>query len=570
MAARAHVAVGRPLEPAIESAEELPQRSPHLPLRPQEQRRERRAQRERVERRDQHRHGDRHRELLIHPPRDARDECRRHEHGRQDERDRHHRSRDLLHRLEGGVARRESLLDVVLNGLDDDDGVVHHEADGEHEPKQRQGINGEAEKREHHERADQGHRNCERRDQRGPEALQEDEDHDDDEDQRLDQGLDDLLHPLAHRESRVERRHVVEVGGKPGLHLVHQLCRPAHRFDGVGARELVDGDDDGGLAVQTAAPDVVLRPQLHAAHVPEPNHGAVRLGADHNVLEVGQACQAALRPHGERELLRGRGRVPADLPGRVDGVLSMQRAGDLVDRDVELRQLVRIDPHAHGVLRRAEDDDLPDPGHARHRIVDVDVRVVSEEERIVRALGRVQHEDAQRAADRLLDRDALVHHVGRQLRGRLRVAEVRQDLVQARVGGDIERHPQLGRPRAALVERGHVEHLVHAAHLLLDRRGHRLLERYGVGARIPRGQQDFGWRNIGIQRDGELHEGDEADEDRQDRNHHRDDRPVDEESRHDGAPIFRRRPVPARPTRCEPSDPAARDRRLRRSHARRV
>ena len=41
------------------------------------------------------------------------------------------------------------------------------------------------EQREEHERADQRHRHRQQRDQRGPEALQEDEDDDDDEDERL-------------------------------------------------------------------------------------------------------------------------------------------------------------------------------------------------------------------------------------------------------------------------------------------------------------------------------------------------------------------------------------------------
>ena len=57
-----------------------------------------------------------------------------------------------------GVAGREPLLDVVLDGLHHHDGVVHDEADGEHEAEERQRVDGEAEQREDHERADQRHR----------------------------------------------------------------------------------------------------------------------------------------------------------------------------------------------------------------------------------------------------------------------------------------------------------------------------------------------------------------------------------------------------------------------------
>src|SRR2546422_8673761 len=69
-----------PLEDAVEATEEQPERAARLALRPQEQRRERRAQRERAAGRDQDRHGEGDRELLVHPPGDAGDERRRDEH----------------------------------------------------------------------------------------------------------------------------------------------------------------------------------------------------------------------------------------------------------------------------------------------------------------------------------------------------------------------------------------------------------------------------------------------------------------------------------------------------------
>src|SRR5436309_2738751 len=84
-----------------------------------------------------------------------------------------------------------------------------------------------------------------------------------------------------------------------------------------------------------------------------------------------------------------------------------------------------------------------------------------------------------------------ISEIGRKLGGGLRVSQVGEDLVDARVGGDVEIDPQLHLAAGALVERVHVQHLVDAAHLLLDRRGHRLLERHGIGARIPRGQQNL-------------------------------------------------------------------------------
>src|SRR5262249_39309794 len=183
--------------------------------------------------RDHHGNGDGHRELLVHPPRNARNEGGGDEHGGEDEGDGHHGTRHLFHGLDGGVVRRKALLHVVLDGLHHHDGVVHHEADGEHEAEERQRVHGKAEQREDHERAHQGDGHGEKRDEGRPEPLEEDEHHDDDEDEGLEERLDDLLDALAYGERGVERGHVVEIIGEPRLGLLHELGGGLHGVDGV-------------------------------------------------------------------------------------------------------------------------------------------------------------------------------------------------------------------------------------------------------------------------------------------------------------------------------------------------
>ena len=536
MTAGAHVAVRRAGEQAVEAAEEDAQRAAHLALRPQEQRAESRAQGQRVEGRDDHRHGDRHRELLVHAPGDARYEGRRDEDGGQDQRDPHDGSRHFLHRLEGGVARRQPLLDVMLDRLDDDDGVVDHEADGQHEAEERQRVDGEAQQREHHERADQRHRHRQQRDERRAEALQEDEHHEDHEGGRLEERLHDLVDALADRQRRVERRHVLEVLREPRLGLVHQLGGGLHGGDGVRAGQLVDHDQHRGTPVEAALRRVGLRPELHAGHVLHAHQGAVRLGPHDDVLELLDAGQAALRAHRVGELLALRRRLAADLAGRVHRVLCLERADDLVRGDVELPQGVGIDPEPDGVLARAEDLHLADAGDARQRVVEVHVGVVAEKQRVVGALRRVQHEDPQGARHRLDDRDPLVDDVLRQLRLGLRVAQVGEHLVVTRVGVDVEVHAQVHLAAGGLAGRVHVEHVVHAGHLLLDRRRHRLLQRLRIRAGIGRAQENLGRGDVGILRDGQLHHHHEAGDHHEDRDHHRHDRPVDEELGHGESP----------------------------------
>ena len=57
-----------------------------------------------------------------------------------------------------GLARRQAVLDVMFHRLDDHDGVVHHDADGQHQAEQREVVEAEADGRHHGEGADDGHR----------------------------------------------------------------------------------------------------------------------------------------------------------------------------------------------------------------------------------------------------------------------------------------------------------------------------------------------------------------------------------------------------------------------------
>ena len=47
-------------------------------------------------------------------------------HGSEDERDRDHRPADFFHGFERSLARRQPMLDVVLDGFDHDNRVIDH------------------------------------------------------------------------------------------------------------------------------------------------------------------------------------------------------------------------------------------------------------------------------------------------------------------------------------------------------------------------------------------------------------------------------------------------------------
>ena len=124
----------------------------------EQQRAEGGAERQRVERGDQGGNGDGQRKLLVELAGDAADEGGGNEHRTQHQRNSYHRPAHLVHRLVGGVHGRESLRDVPLDVLDHDDGVIDHNPDRQHQPEQREVVDGKAEGSHRRERADQRHR----------------------------------------------------------------------------------------------------------------------------------------------------------------------------------------------------------------------------------------------------------------------------------------------------------------------------------------------------------------------------------------------------------------------------
>ncbi len=158
------------------------------------------------------------------------------------------------------------------------------------------------------------------------------------------------------------------------------------------------------------------RPQLETRDVLEPDLRSVRVGADDDVAELLLVEQAPLRPNRVGVLRAGRRRRAADLAGRAQLVLLVDRVDDVGNRHAQARDAIGPEPDAHGVVAAAEQVDLPDPLDARDRVVDVDRRVVRQKAVVVRPVRRLDRDHQQRERQRLLDRDAVVLHRLRHLR----------------------------------------------------------------------------------------------------------------------------------------------------------
>ncbi len=116
----------------------------------------------------------------------------------------------------------------------------------------------------------------------------------------------------------------------------------------------------------------------------------------------------------------------------------------------------------------------------------------------------------------------------RQARQRLVHAVLHELLRKVRIGAELEGDGQRQRAVRRRLRR-HVEHALDAADLLLERRRHRVRDGVGIGAGEHRGHDDRGRHDLGIFRDRQLCERDQAGQEDDDRDHAGEDRPVDEE-----------------------------------------
>ncbi len=211
---------------------------------------QRRRQGQRVERRDHRRNRDGQRELLVELPGEAGNERSRDEHRTEHQGGGDDRPGDFLHGLAGRLYRRLAEADVTLDVLHHDDGVIHHDADGQHQAEQRQRVERETEQVHHREGADQRHRHGGQRNDRGAPGLQEQDHHQHHQHDGFEQRVHHCLDGAAHEDGRVVDDLVIHALGEALLELGHALAHQVRDGDGIGARPLEDRDGHRWLVVQ--------------------------------------------------------------------------------------------------------------------------------------------------------------------------------------------------------------------------------------------------------------------------------------------------------------------------------
>ena len=228
----------------------------------------------------------------------------------------------------------------------------------------------------------------------------------------------------------------------------------------------------------------------------------------------------------------------ADLPGRDFLALLLDDVDDVLRHQSPRLQKVRVQPYAHGVLPGAEDRHIADAGEAAQFVLHIDDRVVRQEQAVEAAVGGVEDDELEDRRRLLLRRHALELHFLRQRRNRRRHAVLHQDLILVGIRADREGDDQ-GVRAVARVRRLHVDHVLDAVDVLLDRQSDGVDERHGACAGIARRHLD-GWRDdVRILRARQVKKRDQADENEDERQHIGEHWPADEKARDRSRSAFR-------------------------------
>src|SRR5262249_15842869 len=145
-----------------------------------------------------------------------------------------------------------------------------------------------------------------------------------------------------------------------------------------------------GLAVETAYPVVVARPQVNRSDILDAHHAAVSPFADDDVAKLFGRRKPPLRAHRVSEGLASDVRFASDLPRRINSVLRLHCTKDFIDGYTELRQPIGFNPDAHRVLAYAEDLRLTYAVITGDRLLEVDIGVVGEKLCVVGAVRRIK------------------------------------------------------------------------------------------------------------------------------------------------------------------------------------
>ena len=215
------------------------------------------------------------------------------------------------------------------------------------------------------------------------------------------------------------------------------------RFDQFGGRERVstgrygNGHASTGVGIHPTDRRIAFRPQFDAGHVGKADGRAAGIGFEDDRLELIGRLQTRLGRDGGVEHLRGRLRLSADFACGDFGILVGDGRNHIGGDQRKARQLVRIEPDAHGILG-TEYVDVAYARRSGESILQVRDKVIGHV--LIGAAVRliIDSDDHQEVGIGLGDAQALLLHLLGQTGKRLLNLILHLHLSDVRVGAFIE------------------------------------------------------------------------------------------------------------------------------------
>ena len=380
-----------------------------------------------------------------------------------------------------------------MDGFDDDDRVVHHRTDGEHQCEEGQQVDREARERKEGERTDQRYEDRDGRNQRRAYILQEDINHQYDEDDGLDQGLDYFVDRSVQVVVDAHQRTDFDAFGQILADLGEQCVDLLYGLRGVRTCGLEDERRNAGIAVDKAVISVGLLSQFDVGHVFQTQYLTVGSGSNHDLSELFGSHFTATILHGILERIVG---VLAERTGCRFDVLFRQDGRNIRRDQFILGHYVRFHPDTHRIVR-SQDDELTHALNTEYLGLDIDVHIVGEERLVVGTVGAAKGEDFQHRRLALHGRHTDFGNLGRERSGCRRYFVLHIDGGHVRIGALFE----IDRDRSATGVRCFgfdVHHVLHAVDSLLERNDDALLDGFGAGARIAGTHHHRRGRDVGV------------------------------------------------------------------------
>ena len=431
----------------------------------------------------------------------------RHEYRRHHQRNRHDSPADLTHCFQSSFPGSQALfVHLGMHGLHHHDGVIHHNTDGQHQRKQCEQVDGEAEHVHKEEGAYQRYRHGQNRDEGRTEVLQEDENDNGYQDEGLDKRYQYLLHGGV-QEARHVIGNVVLHARREGrlLQLGHFQLHVLNHLFGVGARALLDHDRGRRAAVGFGHHAVIQGPELDVGHVFEAQDraGTILLSAYGDVFVLGWFKQlAGIAQHVLQHLRVSTGAF-AGFTGSGFHVLGTDSGNHLIRRHAIGHQAVRFQPYPHGVFTVTHDLAKAHAVDALELLQHVDVGEVVDELLVCVRVVAHQVEVEQHAVHLFLGGHTGLDYLFRQLVKHGSDAVLHVYSRQVGVGTYLKEH--LYQCYAVVTRhRRHVGHPRHTVDSALQGRSHGIGTHFGIGSGILGRYRNGGRHNVGELGDGQI------------------------------------------------------------------